>query len=281
MAAVLFIIATPIGNLDDISRRAIDTLSRVDLIAAEDTRHSQHLLSHLGLKKKMLSLHDHNEHDRVEQIVSYLQQGMSVGLISDAGTPLISDPGYKLVNGVINAGYQVCPIPGASSIITALCASGLATDNFTFHGFLSQKNAERLTRLESIKTQAGTQILLESTHRIVRLMQQLNEIMPLADVVLAKELTKRHENFIRGNAASCLAQLEQSPELQKGEFVVLLSNKSETDIEQNAQESTRLLKILLADMPLKKAVKLAVEITGLKKNDLYQQALKISKESPA
>ncbi len=279
MSAVLFIIATPIGNLDDISRRAIDTLSRVDLVAAEDTRHSQYLLSHLGLKKKMLSLHDHNENDRVAQIVDYLQQGMSVGLISDAGTPLISDPGYKLVNGVIEAGFQVCPIPGASSIITALCAAGLPTDCFTFHGFLSQKNAERLTRLELIKAQPGTQILLESTHRIVRLLQQLDQVMPAADVVLAKELTKRHENFIRGTAQSCLAQLEQSPELQKGEFVVLLSVQSESDPEQDALESRRLLKILLADMPLKKAVKLAVEITGLKKNDLYQQALKISGES--
>lgn len=279
MSAVLFIIATPIGNLDDISRRAIDTLSSVDLIAAEDTRHSQHLLSHLGLKKKMLSLHDHNEDDRVLQIVSYLQQGMSVGLISDAGTPLISDPGYKLVHGVIEAGFQVCPIPGASSIITALCAAGLPTDRFTFHGFLSQKNAERLTQLEAIKLQRGTQILLESTHRIVRLLQQMCEVMPTAEVVLAKELTKRHENFIRGKAESCLAQLEQSPELQKGEFVVLLSLPLKTDIEQDSQQSNRLLKILLQDMPLKKAVKLAVEITGLKKNDLYQQALEITRES--
>ena len=279
MSAVLFIIATPIGNLDDISRRAIDTLSSVDLIAAEDTRHSQHLLSHLGLKKKMLSLHDHNEDDRVLQIVSYLQQGMSVGLISDAGTPLISDPGYKLVHGVIEAGFQVCPIPGASSIITALCAAGLPTDRFTFHGFLSQKNTERLTQLEAIKLQRGTQILLESTHRIVRLLQQMCEVMPTAEVVLAKELTKRHENFIRGKAESCLAQLEQSPELQKGEFVVLLSLPQKTDIEQDSQQSNRLLKILLQDMPLKKAVKLAVEITGLKKNDLYQQALEITRES--
>lgn len=276
MSAVLFIIATPIGNLDDISKRAVDTLAAVDLIAAEDTRHSQHLLSHLGLKKKMLSLHDHNEHDRIQQIVNYLEQGMSIGLISDAGTPLISDPGYKLVNGVIAAGFRVSPIPGASSIITALSAAGLPTDCFTFHGFLSQKNAERVSRLQQIKTQQGTQILLESTHRILRLLQQLVEVMPDADIVLAKELTKRHENFIRGSAAECQALLEQSPELQKGEFVVLLSNPTEQAGNLSFEGGERLLQILLKEMPLKKAVKLAVEITGMKKNELYQQALKIS-----
>jgi 16S rRNA (cytidine1402-2'-O)-methyltransferase len=279
MSAVLFIIATPIGNLDDISRRAIETLSQVDLIAAEDTRHSQHLLAHLGMKKKMLSLHEHNERERAAQIVTYLQQGMSVGLISDAGTPLISDPGYNLVNAVIEAGFQVSPIPGPSSIITALCAAGLPTDRFTYHGFLSQKNAERISRLESLHGQPGTHILLESTHRIVRLMQQLHEVMPDAQVVLGKELTKRHENFIRGSAAYCLAQLEQSPELQKGEFVVLLSQPSQPESTRSAQDSERLIRILLNEMPLKKAVKLAVEITGLKKNVLYQQALDITRES--
>jgi 16S rRNA (cytidine1402-2'-O)-methyltransferase len=277
MSAVLFIIATPIGNLDDISKRAIDTLTAVDLIAAEDTRHSQHLLSHFGIKKKMLSLHDHNEQDRVQQIVNYLAQGMSIGLISDAGTPLISDPGYRLVNGVIEAGYQVSPIPGASSIITALSAAGLPTDSFTFHGFLSQKNAERVSRLQQIKAQSGTQILLESTHRILRLLQQMNDVMPDAEVVLAKELTKRHENFIRGTAAQCEALLQQSPELQKGEFVVLLSNPVEQKSSLSIEGSERLLQILLKEMPLKVAVKLAVEITGEKKNELYQLALQISK----
>ena len=277
MSAVLFIIATPIGNLDDISKRAIDTLTAVDLVAAEDTRHSQHLLSHFGLKKKMLSLHDHNEQDRVQQIINVLDQGMSVGLISDAGTPLISDPGYKLVRGIIDAGFQVSPVPGASSIITALCAAGLPTDSFTFHGFLSQKNAERISRLQQISTQSGTQIMLESTHRILRLLQQLHEVMPDADVVLAKELTKRHENFIRGTAAQCEALLQQSPELQKGEFVVLLSNPVEQKSGLITEESERLLKILLKEMPLKVAVKLAVEITGEKKNDLYQLALQVSK----
>lgn len=279
MSAVLFIIATPIGNLDDISRRAIDTLSSVDLIAAEDTRHSQHLLSHLGLKKKMLSLHEHNERDRVAQIVGYLEKGMSVALISDAGTPLISDPGYTLVNGVIAAGYKVSPIPGASSITTALCAAGLPTDHFTFHGFLSQKNAERIARLETIKSMPGTQIILESTHRILRLLQQLNEVMSDAEVVLAKELTKRHENFIRGTAEQCLHKLEQEPELQKGEFVVLLNNAKIHDEPEERVEAERLLQILLREMPLKNAVKLAVEITGKKKNELYQQALDITKDS--
>jgi len=276
MSAELFIVATPIGNLTDISQRAIDTLSTVDLIAAEDTRHSQRLLSHLGLKKKMLSLHEHNERERRGQIVEILQQGQSVALISDAGTPLISDPGYPLVNAVIEAGFRVCPIPGPSSIITALCAAGLPTDQFSFHGFLSQKNTERRSRLEHISTLQGTQILLESTHRIVRLLEQVDSVMPAADIVLAKELTKRHENFIRGKASSCLSELTDHPELQKGEFVVLISALQEVDPSQQDQEAERLLTILLKEMPLKKAVKLAVEISGQKKNVLYQRALELS-----
>lgn len=276
MSAVLFIVATPIGNLDDISHRAINTLTEVDIVAAEDTRHSQQLLSHYGLKKKMLSLHEHNEHQRCAQVVGLLQQGQSVALISDAGTPLISDPGYPLVRSVIDAGFQVCPIPGPSSVITAMCAAGLPTDRFTFHGFLSHKNAERLQQLDRVKGLEGTQILLESTHRIVRLLEQLHQVMPHAELVVAKELTKRHERFIRGNPEVCLQQFNQVTDLQKGEFVVLIHVKEDPSNEGKAVEHDRLLTLLLNEMPLKKAVKLAVEITGAKKNMLYQRALELS-----
>jgi 16S rRNA (cytidine1402-2'-O)-methyltransferase len=170
MSGVLYIVATPIGNLDDITLRAIEVLGNVDLVAAEDTRHSQHLMAHLGLRKKMLSLHEHNEQDRIIQILALLSQGQQIALVSDAGTPLISDPGFPLVRAAIEAGYKVTPIPGVSSIIAALSAAGLATDQFSYHGFLAHKNADRLTRLQALKQTGGTHVLLESTHRIERLL---------------------------------------------------------------------------------------------------------------
>jgi 16S rRNA (cytidine1402-2'-O)-methyltransferase len=279
MSAVLFIVATPIGNLDDISKRALDTLASVDLVAAEDTRHSQRLLGHYGIKARLISLHEHNERERCEQILEQLAQGSSVALISDAGTPLISDPGYVLVNAARDAGFAVTPIPGASSITTALSAAGLPTDCFCFHGFLASKDGERRQRLEQIRDMPGTQVLLESPHRILRLLQQITETTPDATVVLAKELTKRHENFIRGSAQDCLDTLQQDPLLQKGEFVVLLSGPDRTSGARNglqAVETDRLLGVLLRDLPLKQAVKLATELTGLKRNELYQRALELN-----
>lgn len=276
MSGVLFIVATPIGNLDDITRRAVKTLAEVDRIAAEDTRHTKHLLAHLGLQKPMISLHEHNEHERIQTIIELLQQGLDVALVSDAGTPLISDPGYPLLRAIIEAGLPVIPIPGVSSVITALCAAGLPTDRFCFHGFLPHKNAERLSKLELIRQMPGTQLLLESTHRIERLLQQLMELMPQAQVVVAKELTKRHENFIRGSAAECLQTLQQAPELRKGEFVVLLYQSDVAAGSSSALDVEKLLTALLPHMPLKAAVKIVVDASGGKKNELYQLALQIS-----
>lgn len=278
MSGVLFIIATPIGNLDDITLRAINTLREVDLVAAEDTRHSQHLLSHLGLRKKMLSLHEHNERQRIDQILELLNQGQQIALISDAGTPLISDPGYPLVKAVVDAGLKVVPVPGVSSVMTALSAAGLPTDHFCFHGFLSQKNSERLQSLEAFKGHQGTQVVFESTHRILRLLQQIDQILPHASLVIAKEMTKRHEKFIRGQACECLRVFEQDPLLVKGEFVVLLHNDKVEQSPSNGLNVDDLLQQLMQDMSLKKAVRLSVEITGLKKNDLYQKALQFAQE---
>ncbi len=276
MSGVLYIVATPIGNLDDITLRAIDVLRSVDLVAAEDTRHSQHLLAHLGISKKMLSLHEHNERERIQQILNDLEKGLQIALVSDAGTPLISDPGFPLVRAVVEAGYRVMPIPGASSVITALSAAGLPTDKFTYHGFLPHKNSERMTRLEALKNVDGTHVLLESTHRIERLLQQVSQLMPESQLVLAKELTKRHENFIRGSAVQCLQVFDQDPLLKKGEFVVLLYQHKADETDSMNPDTRRILELLLAEMPLKKAVKLAVNITGLKKNDLYKMALALS-----
>lgn len=279
MSGVLFIVATPIGNLEDITRRAVRTLSEVDRIAAEDTRHTQHLLAHLGLQKPMISLHEHNEHERIAMILDLLSEDLDIALVSDAGTPLISDPGFPLLRAVIEAGFRVVPIPGVSSVITALCAAGVPTDRFCFHGFLPHKNAERLNKLEAIAQLQGTQVLLESTHRIERLLQQLHQLMPQAQVVVAKELTKRHENFIRGQAVDCLDALHQAPELRKGEFVVLIHQPDISAVNKSVLDVEKLLKALLLHMPLKAAVKIAVDASGGKKNELYQLALEISESS--
>lgn len=278
MSGVLFITATPIGNLDDITLRAIDTLRSVDLVAAEDTRHSLHLLNHLGLSKKMISLHEHNERRRIDQVLALLQQGKQIALISDAGTPLISDPGFPLVRAAIENGFRVIPIPGVSSVITALSVAGLPTDEFCFHGFLAHKNSDRLAALEALKKRSGTHVFFESTHRITRLIEQIDQVLPLAQIVIAKEMTKRYENFIRGTATECLRVFNQDEYLEKGEFVVLIHAAGVDATTAFGIDTRALLKRLMQDMTLKKSVRLAVDITGLKKNDLYQQALELSEQ---
>jgi len=275
MSGVLYIVATPIGNLDDISLRAIDTLKQVDLIAAEDTRHSGRLLNHLGINKKLISLHEHNERARLSRILENLSSGMDIALISDAGTPLISDPGYNLVNAVHNAGFKVSPIPGASSIIAALSAAGMPTDKFSYFGFLPQKNTERIARLNAIKEQKGTLVLLESSHRIERLIEQLAEEFSDNRIVIAKELTKSHENFLIGKAVELIELFKQDPALTKGEFVVLIDNPTAENDASDSVADIELLRLLLSELPLKKAVQLATRISGKKKNYLYQLALNI------
>ena len=256
----------------------MEILRKVDLVAAEDTRHSQRLLGHLGIRKPMLSLHMHNEHQRLQQILHKLQAGENIALISDAGTPLISDPGYPLVRAVRKAGLDITPVPGPSSIITALSAAGLPTEPFTFLGFLSQKNSERMRCLTRYKQIFGTLVLLESSHRIERLMQQLNEIMPGLRIVVAKELTKTHENFIEGLAGDILALFEQDPSLCRGEFVVMIDNPIRVDEAIIGESETDMLKALLEEVSLKKAVTLASQFSGRKKNDLYQLALELSEQ---
>jgi 16S rRNA (cytidine1402-2'-O)-methyltransferase len=275
MSGVLYIVATPIGNLDDISLRAIETLKQVDLIAVEDTRHSGRLLGHLGISKKLLSLHEHNEHARLAGIIEKLSSGMDIALISDAGTPLISDPGYILVNAVRNAGFKVSPIPGASSIIAALSAAGMPTDRFFYFGFLSQKKSERIAKLRAIRNHNGTLVLLESSHRIERLLEQLAAEFPDNRIVVAKELTKSYENFLDGKAVELIALFKQDPTLSKGEFVVLIDNPASQEDDLDEHSDIELLKILLSELPLKKAVQLATRISDRKKNYLYQLALEI------
>lgn len=275
MSGVLYIVATPIGNLADIGQRAEETLKVVDLIAAEDTRHSARLLKHLGIKNKLISLHEHNEKTRIDKLVEKLIAGTNIALICDAGTPLISDPGYALVKAVHEAGLKVSPIPGPSSIIVALSGAGIPTDQFSFYGFLSHKNKERMDKLRAIKNHFGTLILFESSHRIVRLLEQLMEVFPGRHIVVAKELTKVYERFLRGTAAQLLAMFAADISLSKGEFVVLIDNPDNMIARELNQEDIDLLRLLKTELPLKKAVLLASKISGKKKNALYQLALEI------
>ena len=275
MSGVLYIVATPIGNLDDITYRAVRLLKEVNLIAAEDTRHSIKLLNHLGISKEMISLHDHNEIDRIDTILNHLEDGKDIALISDAGTPLISDPGYHLVNAAREQGYSVSPIPGVSSIIAALSCAGLPTNEFEYIGFLSQKNQERINKLNSFKEISRTIVLLESTHRLLRLLEQINDCLPEAQVVIAKEMTKTYERFISGSAQQCLQVFEKDEYLVKGEFVVMLYQQLVEDTDQTDKELGHMLKILLDELPLKKAVSLVVKLTGQKKNSVYQKALEL------
>jgi 16S rRNA (cytidine1402-2'-O)-methyltransferase len=277
MTGVLYIVATPIGNLDDISLRAIATLKGVDLIAAEDTRHSKRLLNHLGIETRMISCHEHNETARSEAIIEKLASGSDVALISDAGTPLISDPGYKLVAAVQQAGIRISPIPGPNSAIAALSGAGLPTDSFHFCGFLSSRGRERGAQLEALLDLHGTLVLFESSHRIEALLKQLAQVFPQNLCVVAKELTKLHEQFLRGTAVQLLARLEQDPALTRGEFVVLVDNPASAEENRLNTDDVEMLKILLDEVSVKIAVKIATRLTGKKKNEIYHQALRLRK----
>ncbi len=277
MSGELYIVATPIGNLDDITLRAIETLKTVDLIAAEDTRHSKRLLHHLGISALMISLHEHNERERIARILRELADGKRLALISDAGTPLISDPGFPLVRAVIEAGHAVVPVPGASAVITALSASGLPTDRFCFHGFLPHKDGLRRKKLQGLLRMPGTHVLYESTHRIEKLLQRIEESMPEAPLVIAKELTKHHECFLRGNADKCRQLLRDDPALARGEFVILIYIEAKESDHESVVDEHELLRRLLQDLPLKTAARIAADITGRKKNELYHIALQWGK----
>lgn len=269
----LYIVATPIGNREDISLRAINTLKSVDKILAEDTRHSKQLLIPLGITTPISSLHAHNEADKSEQIIQALQQGQSFALISDAGTPLINDPGYPLVKKARLSGIPVIPIPGACALITALSASGAPCDSFTFMGFLPAKLTARREKLASFKKETRTIIFYESTHRIQECLNDIADVLGNdCEMVLAKELTKTFETFVSGSCIEVIEWMNAEQERTKGEFVIILparEEEPETDYRQ-------ILSTLLAELPLKQAVKIACKLTGGNKNELYKLALGMS-----
>jgi len=275
MTGVLYIVATPIGNLDDISLRAIATLREVALIAAEDTRHSGQLLRHLGIDRPLISCHEHNEQKRSEELVARLEAGDDVALISDAGTPLISDPGFRLVEAARARGIRVSPIPGANSAIAALSAAGLPTDSFHFCGFLPSRGAEREIRLRQWAALPTTLVLFESSHRIERLLGEIEAVFAARRCIVAKELTKLHERFLAGSAAELRRQFAADRQLVKGEFVVLIDNGALPPERDLQGEDIELLSVLLDELNLSTAVRIAMRLTGKKKNEIYQQALNL------
>ena len=274
---VLYVVATPIGNLADISARARDVLAAVDVVAAEDTRHSGSLLAHLGVKTPLLSLHDHNEAERAPVLVARLQAGESVALISDAGTPLISDPGFDLVRAARAVGITVTPVPGASALVAALSVSGLPTDRFVFEGFLPAKQSARRERLELLRLEPRTLVFYESVHRLKESLEDMAAAFGAARrAVLARELTKLHEG-VRDAALRELADWAGSdPAAAKGEVVLMVAGAEVAGAGALDAEAERVLTLLLAELPVKQAAALAAEITGLKKNPLYEKALELS-----
>jgi len=274
MSAMLYIVATPIGNLDDISVRAISVLKSVDLILAEDTRHSKKLLSHLDISTPLKAFHDHNERDKTQAIISELNAGQCIALISDAGTPLISDPGYVLVAEAKKAGIQVSPIPGPSALIAALSVAGLASDHFTFFGFLPSKQAARIKVLQSLVSRTETSIYYESPKRILATMTDMLSVLGKErKVCLAKELTKAFETIHTGNIPSLIEYLTVDANHQKGEFVVIVSGVDKSDTLEGEAILDTLLPILCTEMGASKAAKLAAKITGIDKKHCYQRAI--------
>lgn len=274
-AGALFVVATPIGNLDDISSRALKILREVKLIAAEDTRHSQRLMQHFGISTPLAACHEHNEREEGSRFITRLLAGDDVALISDAGTPLISDPGYHLVRQARAAGITVVPVPGACALIAALSAAGLPSDRFIFEGFLPAKTVGRRARLQAVKEEPRTLIFYEAPHRILECLQDM-ELVFGGDrlALLARELTKTFETLKGLPLEELRAFVEGDSNQQRGECVVLVAGWTAPESEDAVgSEAMRILDLLLKDMPLKRAAALAAEITGLRKNVLYQVAL--------
>jgi len=280
LECALYVVATPIGNLRDITLRAIDILTSADTIAAEDTRNTSHLLTHYGISaNRLLALHQHNERGAAEKIITLLQQGQAVVLVTDAGTPAVSDPGAILVEAVLTAGFRTIPIPGASAVVTALSASGLTAPQFLFYGFLPNKSGARRATLDSLISYPYSLVFYEAPHRILESVADLQAVFGNErQIVLARELTKLFENIHRCKLGEALDWLTKDANNQRGEFVILVSG-AEAKQEGLSIESEKILSLLLEELPLKQAVQLAVKISSENKNVLYQRALELKKNN--
>ena len=279
MESGLYIVATPIGNLKDITLRAIDILSGVDVIAAEDTRHSRKLLDSLGISSTLISLHEHNEQERTKPLLDRISSGESVALISDAGTPLISDPGGRLVQSARDQGLKVIPVPGPSAVIAALSASGIDCRKFVFEGFVPAKAGQRKGLLDALRLEERAVVFYESPHRILATLKELAEFYPERTLVLARELTKTFETIVRDSAEKVLEFVKSDANQRKGEFVLILEGVRQEKASQDWELAQRLLEPLLAELPPKKAAAIVAEVTGIKKNELYAHTLSIKKKN--
>ncbi len=266
----LYVVATPIGNMDDITLRAIAILKSVDLICCEDTRHSLRLMESIDCKTKLISLHEHNEREKSALIVEYLQAGQSIALVSDAGTPLISDPGYVLVNSVIEAGLQVVPVPGASAAVTALSVCGLPTDRWSFEGFLPSKSGARQKALQARAGDSQTLIFYESSHRIADSLQDMVAVFgPERQVVVARELTKTFETLLRGSLEHVLTEVQSDANQRKGEFVVVVHGVIDEVVGLDDERVMSLGKELKSELPPKKAAAIMAKVFGGSKRQYY------------
>jgi 16S rRNA (cytidine1402-2'-O)-methyltransferase len=275
-AGVLYVVATPIGNLQDLSARALDVLRSVPLIAAEDTRHSKKLLVHYGIGTRQMALHEHNERHITASLLRHLAAGEDVALVSDAGTPLISDPGFYLVRAAREANVRVVPVPGASALIAALSVAGLPSDRFLFEGFLPSKQAARQQRLQALAAVTVTLVIYESSHRICASLRDMVDCLGGSrEATVARELTKTFETILHGSLDELLQRVESDADQQKGEFVVLIHGAQARDRSAVDAETLRMLEVLLAELPLKQAAGLAAKISGLSKNVLYEEGLKL------
>jgi len=278
-AGVLYLVATPIGNLGDISGRAREILAGVGVVAAEDTRHSGHLLRELGLERPLVSLHEHNERARTSELVARLLAGESIALVSDAGTPLVSDPGFLLVRAALDAGIAVTPIPGACAAIAAISASGLPGERFCFEGFLPARAIARRRRLAELAQETRTLVIYEAPHRIAECLADLAAACG-GDrrACVAREITKRFESFYRGSLAELAARAATDEDMRRGECVVIVEGALEA-----APEAARLdqaLGVLLEFLPASAAAAAAAKLTGVRRNDAYARALEITKKAP-
>lgn len=277
MAGVLYIVATPIGNLEDISLRALRILKEVDLIAAEDTRHTHHLLSHYGVETALTSYHEHNERRKTPVLIERLRRGANIALVTDAGTPVISDPGYRLVTAAIDAAIKVTPIPGASAVTAVVAASGLPPDRFAFEGFLPGSKKERRARLLALKDDTRTLVFYEAPHRIKESLSDLGEILGDREVVVAREVTKLHEEFRRGSASELAAQLGNQE--VRGEITLAVGGSSGAAAVSQATLESEIRRLRGAGMHVKAIAGSLAQQYGCSKKSVYRLALELDKKT--
>lgn len=270
----LYVVATPIGNMGDMVPRAIEVLQSVEVIAAEDTRHSARLMETCQIKTPMVPYHDHSNERQVESLLGYLEQGQSVALISDAGTPLVSDPGYRLVRSARDRGHRVVPIPGPCALIAALSASGLPSDRFSFEGFLPAKSGQRSTALTALQREQRTMIFYEAPHRVLDSLKSMSCVFgDNREAVMAREITKTFETIRGGSLAELVDFVANDSNQQKGEIVLMVRGDAAQQTSELDPEAQRVMEILCRDLRVKQASELAAEITGVKKKLLYQWAV--------